>query len=36
VRVDDIAAERTVQRIAQDNNLFPDEFRRVLKKENIP
>jgi peptidyl-prolyl cis-trans isomerase SurA len=36
VRVDDTAVERAVQRIAQDNNLSPDDFRKVLEKENIP
>jgi len=36
VRVDDTAVERTVQRIAQENKLSPDEFRKVLERENIP
>jgi peptidyl-prolyl cis-trans isomerase SurA len=36
VRVDDTAVERTVQRIAQENKLSIDEFRKVLERENIP
>jgi len=36
VRVDDTAVERTVQRIAQENKLTPDEFRAVLEREQIP
>jgi len=32
VRVDDTAVERTVQRIAQENKLSPDEFRKVLER----
>ena len=36
VRVDDTAVERTVQRIAQENKLSPDEFRKVLERENMP
>ena len=36
VRVDDTAVERTVQRIAQENKLSPDEFRKLLERENIP
>jgi peptidyl-prolyl cis-trans isomerase SurA len=36
VRVDDTAVERTVQRIAQENKLSPDEFRKVLERENVP
>jgi peptidyl-prolyl cis-trans isomerase SurA len=35
VRVDDTAVERTVQRIAQENKLTADEFRKVLERENI-
>jgi peptidyl-prolyl cis-trans isomerase SurA len=36
VRVDDTAVERTVQRIAQENKLSPDDFRKVLERENVP
>jgi len=36
VRVDDTQVERAIQRIAQDNKLSPDEFRKVLAKEGIP
>jgi peptidyl-prolyl cis-trans isomerase SurA len=36
IRVDDTQVERTILRIAQDNKLSPDEFRRVLEKEGIP
>jgi peptidyl-prolyl cis-trans isomerase SurA len=35
VRVDDTAVERTVQRIAQENKLTADEFRKVLERENM-
>jgi len=35
IRVDDTAVERTVQRIAQENKLSPDEFRKLLERENI-
>jgi peptidyl-prolyl cis-trans isomerase SurA len=33
VRVDDTQVERTIARIAQDNKLTPDEFRKALEKE---
>ena len=36
IRVDDTTVERTILRIAQENKLTPDEFRKVLDKENIP
>ena len=36
IRVDDTAVERTILRIAEENKLSPDEFRKVLAKENIP
>jgi peptidyl-prolyl cis-trans isomerase SurA len=36
VRVDDTQVERTIQRIAQDNKLTPDEFRRALANEGVP
>ena len=35
IRVDDTAVERTILRIAEENKLSPDEFRKVLAKENI-
>ena len=33
VRVDDTQVERTIARIAQDNKLTPDEFRKALEKD---
>jgi peptidyl-prolyl cis-trans isomerase SurA len=36
IRVDDTTVERTIQRVAEENKLTPDQFREVLKKENIP
>jgi len=36
IRVDDTTVERTILRIAEENKLSPDEFRKVLEKENIP
>ena len=36
MRVDDTMVERTILRIAQENKLTPDEFRKVLERENIP
>ena len=36
VRVDDTTVERTIQRVAEENKLTPDEFRKVLQRENIP
>jgi peptidyl-prolyl cis-trans isomerase SurA len=36
VRVDDTTVERTILRVAQDNKLTPEEFRKVLERENIP
>ena len=35
VRVDDTTVERAFQRVAQDNKLSPDEFRKVLDREGI-
>ncbi|MEO5765379.1 MAG: peptidylprolyl isomerase [Casimicrobiaceae bacterium] len=35
VRVDDTTVERTILRIAEENKLKPDEFRKVLERENI-
>jgi len=36
LRVDDQQVERTILRIAQENKLGPEEFRRVLEREKIP
>ncbi|MGI8895698.1 MAG: peptidylprolyl isomerase [Casimicrobiaceae bacterium] len=36
VKVDDQQVERTILRIAQENKLGPEEFRRVLEREKIP
>ncbi len=36
IRVDDTQVERAIVRIAQDNKLTPEEFRRVLEREQIP
>jgi peptidyl-prolyl cis-trans isomerase SurA len=36
IRVDDVTVERTIQRIAQENKLSPEEFRKVLDREGIP
>ena len=36
VRVDDTTVERTILRVAEENKLSPDEFRKVLERENIP
>ena len=35
IRVDDTTVERTILRIAQENKLTPEEFRRVLDREGI-
>jgi len=35
IRVDDVTVERTIQRIAQENKLSPEEFRKVLDREGI-
>jgi len=35
VRVDDTMVERAILRIAEENKLKPDEFRKVLERENI-
>jgi peptidyl-prolyl cis-trans isomerase SurA len=35
VRVDDQTVERTILRIAQENKLTPEEFRKLLEKERI-
>ena len=36
VRVDDTTVERAFLRVAQDNKLSPEEFRKVLDREGIP
>ena len=36
VRVDDTTVERAIARVAQENKLSPDEFRKVLDREGIP
>ena len=35
VRVDDVQVERTIPRIAQENKLTPDEFRKAVEREGI-
>ena len=35
VRVDDVQVERTIQRVAQENKLSPDEFRRAIEREGV-
>lgn len=35
LRVDDTQVERTIQRIAQDNKMSPEEFRKALAQEKI-
>ncbi len=35
VRVDDVQIERTIQRIAQDNKLSPEEFRKMIEREGL-
>jgi peptidyl-prolyl cis-trans isomerase SurA len=36
IRVDDTTVERTIMRVAEENKLSAEEFRKVLEKENIP
>jgi peptidyl-prolyl cis-trans isomerase SurA len=36
IRVDDTTVERTILRVAQENKLSPEEFRKVLEREGIP
>jgi peptidyl-prolyl cis-trans isomerase SurA len=36
IRVDDTTVERTILRIAQENKMSPDEFRKLLEREGIP
>ena len=35
VRVDDVQVERTIQRIAQENKLTPDQLRQALEREGM-
>jgi peptidyl-prolyl cis-trans isomerase SurA len=35
IRVDDTTVERTILRVAEENKLSPDEFRKVLEREGI-
>ena len=36
IRVDDTTVERTILRIAQENKLSPDEFRKALERDGSP
>jgi len=36
VKIDDTQVERAIQRIAQENKLSPEEFRKLLAQEKIP
>jgi peptidyl-prolyl cis-trans isomerase SurA len=36
IRVDDQMVERTILRIAQENKMTPEEFRKVLEREKVP
>ncbi|MGE5170403.1 MAG: peptidylprolyl isomerase [Rudaea sp.] len=36
IRVDDTTVERTILRVAEENKLSPEEFRKVLEREGIP
>jgi peptidyl-prolyl cis-trans isomerase SurA len=36
IRVDDTTVERTILRIAEENKLAPDAFRRMLEREGLP
>jgi len=35
IRVDDTTVERTIMRVAEENKIAPDEFRKVLEREGI-
>jgi peptidyl-prolyl cis-trans isomerase SurA len=35
VKIDDVQVERTIQRIAQENKLSPDQLRAAVEKEGI-
>ena len=36
IRVDDTTVERTIGRVAEENKVSAEEFRKVLERENIP
>jgi peptidyl-prolyl cis-trans isomerase SurA len=36
IRVDDVQVERTIQRVAQENKMTPDQFRKAVEAEGIP
>jgi peptidyl-prolyl cis-trans isomerase SurA len=36
IRVDDTTVERTILRVAEENKLPPDDFRKLLEREGIP
>jgi peptidyl-prolyl cis-trans isomerase SurA len=36
IKVDDVQVERTIQRIAEDNKMTPDDMRKALARDNIP
>ena len=36
IRVDDTTVERTILRVAEENKLSPEQFRKVLENEHIP
>ena len=36
IRVDDTTVERTILRVAEENKLSPEEFRKALARENVP
>ncbi|HXR55943.1 MAG TPA: peptidylprolyl isomerase [Casimicrobiaceae bacterium] len=36
IRVDDTTVERTILRVAEENKLSPEEFRKVLEREGVP
>jgi peptidyl-prolyl cis-trans isomerase SurA len=36
IRVDDTTVERTILRVAEENKLPPEDFRKVLEREGIP
>ena len=35
IKVDDVQVERTIQRIAEDNKMTPDDMRKALARDNI-
>ena len=36
IRVDDTTVERTILRVAEENKLSPDDFRKALEREGVP